>query len=95
MLVIRLRRAGSKKRPFSRVVVTENSSPRDGRFVEIVGHFNARTQPETLVLDGERVTYWLSKGAQPSDTVRTLIKRNPAAMAAKTADVASAEQAAQ
>jgi len=95
MLVIRMRRAGSKKRPFSRVVVTEHSSKRDGRFVEVVGHYNARTQPETIVLDGERVNYWLSKGAQPSDTVRTLIKRNPAAMVAKTADVAVAEQAAQ
>jgi small subunit ribosomal protein S16 len=93
MLVIRMRRAGSKKRPFSRVVVTENSSPRDGRFVEVVGHYNARTQPETLVLDGERVTYWLSKGAQPSDTVRTLIARNPTAMV-KAEAVAAAEQAA-
>lgn len=94
MLVIRMRRAGSKKRPFSRVVVTEHSSKRDGRFVEIVGHYNARTTPETLVLDGDRVEYWLSKGAQPSDTVRTLIKRNPAAMV-KAADLAAVEQAAQ
>lgn len=94
MLVIRMRRAGSKKRPFSRVVVTEHSSKRDGRFVEIVGHYNGRTQPETLVLDGDRVTYWLSKGAQPSDTVRTLIKRNPASMV-KAADLAAVEQAAQ
>jgi small subunit ribosomal protein S16 len=94
MLVIRMRRAGSKKRPFSRVVVTESSSKRDGRFVEVVGHYNARTQPETLVLDGERVTYWLSKGAQPSDTVRTLIARNPKAMV-KAEDVAAVEQAAQ
>lgn len=94
MLVIRMRRAGSKKRPFSRVVVTEHSSPRDGRFVEVVGHYNARTQPETLVLNGERVTYWLSKGAKASDTVRTLIARNPNAMV-KAADVAAAEQAAQ
>lgn len=93
MLVIRLRRAGSKKRPFSRVVVTESSSPRDGRFVEVVGHYNARTQPETVVLDGDRVNYWLSKGAQPSDTVRTLIARNPQAMV-KAADVAAVEQAA-
>jgi small subunit ribosomal protein S16 len=94
MLVIRMRRAGSKKRPFSRVVVTEHSSKRDGRFVEVIDHYNPCTQPETLVLDGERVTYWLSKGAQPSDTVRTLIKRNPAAMV-KAADLAAVEQAAQ
>ena len=95
MLVIRMRRAGSKKRPFFRVVVTEHSSPRDGRFVEVVGHYRATTTPETIVLDGERVTYWLSKGAQPSDTVRTLIDRNPQAMVAKAADVTAAEQAAQ
>jgi len=95
MLVIRMRRAGSKKRPFFRVVVTEHSSPRDGRFVEVVGHYKATTKPETIVLDGERVKYWLSKGAQPSDTVRTLIDRNPQAMEAKAADVAAAEASAQ
>lgn len=78
MLVIRMRRAGSKKRPYFRVVVTEHSSPRDGRFVEVLGHYNPRTQPETLVLDRERVEHWLKAGAQPSDTVRTLIVRNPA-----------------
>jgi small subunit ribosomal protein S16 len=90
-----MRRAGSKKRPFFRVVVTEHSSPRDGRFVEVVGHYKATTTPETIVLNGERVNYWLSKGAQPSDTVRTLIARNPQAMVAKAADVTAAEQAAQ
>ena len=96
MLVIRMRRAGSKKRPFFRVVVTEHSSPRDGRFVEVVGHYNAVTNPETLVLDGERVKYWLSKGAQTSDTVRTLIDRNPASMAPKVdATAAAAAPAAQ
>ena len=95
MLVIRMRRAGSKKRPFFRVVVTEHSSPRDGRFVEVVGHYKATTTPETIVLNGERVNYWLSKGAQPSDTVRTLIDRNPQAMEAKAADVAAAEASAQ
>ena len=86
MLVIRMRRAGSKKRPFFRVVVTEHSSPRDGRFVEVVGHYKATTKPETLVLDGERITYWLSKGAQPSDTVRTLIARHLPAAAPAAAE---------
>jgi small subunit ribosomal protein S16 len=94
MLVIRMRRAGSKKRPFFRIVVTEHSSKRDGRFVEVIGHYNARTTPETLVLDGERLNHWVKNGAQPSDTVRTLVDRNPAALAAKAADVAAAEQAA-
>ena len=94
MLVIRMRRAGSKKRPFFRVVVTEHSSPRDGRFVEVVGHYNAVTNPETLVLDGERVKYWLSKGAQPSDTVRTLIDRNPSSIEPKPVAAADAARAA-
>lgn len=94
MLAIRMRRAGSKKRPFFRVVVTEHSAPRDGRFVEVIGHYNARTTPETLVLDGERLAHWLKNGAKPSDTVRTLIDRNPNALV-KAADVAAAEQAAQ
>jgi len=81
MLVIRMRRAGSKKRPYYRVVVTEHTSPRDGRFVEVLGSYNPRTQPETLELDRERVAHWLKVGAQPSDTVRTLIDRNPAPVA--------------
>jgi small subunit ribosomal protein S16 len=78
MLVIRLRRAGSKNRPFFRVVVTEGKTARDGRFVEVVGHYNPRTKPETLVLDQERVAHWMKVGALPSDTVRTLMDRMPA-----------------
>jgi small subunit ribosomal protein S16 len=78
MLVIRLRRAGSKNRQFYRVVVTEGRSARDGRFVEVLGHYNPRTKPETLVLDQERVAHWMKAGATPSDTVRTLIDRMPA-----------------
>lgn len=85
MLAIRLRRAGSKRRPFFRVVVTEHSSPREGRFVEIIGHYNPRTQPETLVLDRERLAHWLNHGASASDTVRTLIDRMPPAPPAETA----------
>ena len=81
MVVIRLRRAGSKNRPFFRVVVTESASARDGRFVEVIGHYNPRTKPETLVLDQARVAHWMSVGAQPSDTVRTLIDRMPAVVA--------------
>ena len=78
MLVIRLRRAGSKNRPFFRVVVTESRSARDGRFAEVLGHYNPRTKPETLVIDQERVAYWIKAGAKPSDSVRTLIDRLPA-----------------
>src|SRR3954454_25415963 len=77
MLAIRLRRAGSTGRPFFRVVVTESSSPREGRFVEVIGHYNPRTQPEILHLERERLDHWVSVGARPSDTVRTLIARMP------------------
>jgi len=77
MLAIRLRRAGSKNRPFFRVVVTERARARDGRFVEVLGHYNPRTKPEKLEVDRERLAHWLKAGAQPSDTVRTLIDRMP------------------
>ena len=82
MLAIRLRRAGSKKRPFFRVVVTDSRTARDSSFVEILGHYNPRTKPAIVKVDAERLQHWLSKGAQPSDTVRTLIARHltPAAL---------------
>jgi ribosomal protein S16 len=91
MVVIRLRRAGSKKRPFFRVVVTDSRAARDSSFVEVLGHYNPRTKPETLQLDRERVDHWLKRGAIASDTVRTLIVRNPApaAEAAAAAPAAS------
>ncbi len=78
MLVIRLRRAGSKKRPFFRVVVTDSRAARDSKFVEVLGHYNARTKPETLKLDRERLAHWVKLGAVASDTVRTMLDRNPA-----------------
>src|SRR5262249_3999215 len=76
MVVIRLRRAGSKKRPFFRVVVTDSRAARDSSFVEILGHYNPRSKPAVVEVDKERVEYWLKKGAQPSDSVRTLIARH-------------------
>ena len=76
MVVIRLRRAGSKKRPFFRVVVTDSRAPRDSSFVEILGHYNPRTRPAIVKIDRERVEYWMGKGAQPSDSVRTLMARH-------------------
>ena len=79
MLVIRLRRAGSKTRPFFRVVVTEGKTARDGRFVEVLGHYNPRTKPESLTVDRDRLAHWIKSGARPSDTVRTLVDRMPAA----------------
>jgi small subunit ribosomal protein S16 len=79
MLAIRLRRTGSKKRPFYRVVVTDSRRARESAFVEVLGYYNPRSTPETLNVDRERVDHWLRQGAQPSDTVRTLIARMPAA----------------
>ena len=76
MVAIRLRRAGSKKRPFFRVVVTDSRAARDSSFVEILGHYNPRSKPAVVQVDKERVAYWIGKGAQPSDSVRTLIARH-------------------
>jgi small subunit ribosomal protein S16 len=67
---------GSKKRPFFRVVVTDSRTARDSSFVEIVGHYNPRQKPAKVVMDRERIDYWVGKGAQLSDTVRTLLKRH-------------------
>lgn len=85
MLSIRLRRAGAKNRPFFRVVVTENRTARDGRFVEVLGHYNPRTTPERVEIDRERLAHWIKAGARPSDTVRTLIDRLPAEAPAEAA----------
>lgn len=74
MVKIRLRRVGAKKQPSYRIVVTSSESPRDGRFIEKIGYFNPRTEPETLQLDIERAQYWLSVGAQPSAAVARLLK---------------------
>ncbi len=71
---MRLTRVGGKKDPVWRVVVADRTSPRDGRFIETIGRYNAQTDPSTIVLDEERVRYWLSKGAQPSEPVRKLLR---------------------
>jgi small subunit ribosomal protein S16 len=75
LLRIRLTRMGAKKKPFYRVVVTERRQARDGRFVEIVGHYNPGTNPPVVEMNLERVRYWMAKGAQPSETVSSLVKR--------------------
>ena len=72
---IRLRRMGRKKQPHYRVVVADSQSPRDGRFVETLGYYKPLTQPARLVLDMERVDHWLGEGADPSDTVKSLIAK--------------------
>ena len=71
---MRLARIGSKKNPIYRVVVADSRSPRDGRFIEIIGRYNPQTDPSTIELDETKVKEWLAKGAQPSDPVAKLIK---------------------
>jgi small subunit ribosomal protein S16 len=76
MLSIRMRRAGSKKRPYYRVVVTEARDPREGAFKEILGTYNPRSKPATVEIDRERLNHWIKQGARPSDSVRTLMARH-------------------
>jgi small subunit ribosomal protein S16 len=76
LLRIRLTRVGKKKQPVYRIVVTEKKRARDSRFVEIVGQYNPRREPAEINLKAERVQYWLSKGAQPSETVRSFLRKN-------------------
>jgi small subunit ribosomal protein S16 len=71
---IRLTRVGSKKNPIYRVVVADSRSPRDGRFIEIVGRYNPRTEPSTIELDQAKIDEWIAKGAQPTEPVARLIK---------------------
>ena len=72
---IRLKRLGSKKNPFYRVVVADERSPRDGRFIEEIGYYNPLTNPVDIKIDAEKATKWLDNGAQPTETVRTLLKK--------------------
>ena len=85
MLAIRLARVGARKQPHYRVVVIDKERARNGRFVEIVGTYNPRTNPANIDLNRERIQYWLSKGAQPSDTVQRIISKTPAGAGATTA----------
>ena len=73
---IRLRRMGAKKKPFYRIVVADSRSPRDGRFIEEIGYYDPKTDPATVKADVEKVKSWISNGAQPTDSVRKLLKAN-------------------
>ncbi len=87
---LRLTRVGKTKQPQYRIVATDSRSPRDGRFIEILGHYNPLTDPSTLVVDREKVDKWLAKGAQPSERVAKLLKINADAPAAEpSADATS------
>jgi small subunit ribosomal protein S16 len=83
---VRLTRVGSNKNPIWRVVVADQRSPRDGRFIETIGHYNPQTEPSTIHIDEDRLQHWLARGAQPSGTVKQLIKAR-----AKSAAPAAAE----
>ncbi len=76
MVRIRLRRMGAKKKPFYRIVVAHKQSPRDGRFIEIVGTYNPLTEPSTVELKPERIAHWLSLGAQPSESVQHMLRKH-------------------
>ena len=93
-VAIRLRREGALNRPYFKVVVTDKRSPRDGKFIEIVGTYDPKKAGQNSTLKLDRIEHWISKGAQPSDTVRSLIKKtkNPEA-AAKKAAAAAAKKA--
>ncbi len=75
MVKIRLRRMGSKKAPFYRIVVADSRSPRDGRFIEELGTYNPLTDPAEIKVDAEKAQYWMKNGAQPTDTVKNLLKK--------------------
>ena len=76
MVKIRLKRVGAKKAPFYHIVVADSRSPRDGKIIEKIGSYDPMTNPASVVLDKEKVEKWLKNGAQPTDTVRALIKKN-------------------
>jgi small subunit ribosomal protein S16 len=75
MVKIRLRRVGTKNQPSYRIVVADSRSPRDGAFINVIGHYNPLTEPATVVIDEEKAMHWLSKGAQPTATVVRLLSQ--------------------
>ncbi len=75
MVKIRLRRVGARNRPLYRVVVADSRSPRNGAFIEVIGHYNPLTNPETVVIDEEKALKWLNRGAKPTDTVSRLLSK--------------------
>ncbi len=85
MVKLRLKRMGAKKRPFYRIVAADSRAPRDGRFLETVGTYDPRQQPSAVTLKEDRVRYWLDNGAQPTETVRSILVRNDISPKSETA----------
>jgi small subunit ribosomal protein S16 len=94
MVRVRLTRVGSKKNPIWRVVVADQRSPRDGRIIESIGHYNPQTEPSTIVIDRDRLQHWLERGAEPTNTIRKLMRAKENTAEAPAAVVAEAEAAA-
>jgi small subunit ribosomal protein S16 len=90
---VRLTRVGSKKNPIWRVVVADQRSPRDGRFIETIGHYNPQTEPSTIVIDRERLDHWVARGAQPSGAVKQLVKAQSKAPPAPVVEAEAAPEA--
>ncbi|MGI5917918.1 MAG: 30S ribosomal protein S16 [Anaerolineae bacterium] len=92
MVRIRLRRVGAKKQPSYRVVVADQRSPRDGRFIEIIGNYNPRTDPPTVNIKEDRALFWLSQGAQPTEAVQRMLEKE-GILAKYQAEAAASENA--
>ena len=92
---IRLRREGARNRPYYKVVVADSRSPRDGKFIEILGTYDPKKPDHNSTLKLDRIDHWISKGAQPSDTVRSLIKKNKKQATAAPAEAAAHESSAE
>ena len=92
-VAIRLRREGARNSPYYKIVVADQRKPRDGKFIEIIGTYDPKMPGENSTLKIDRAEHWIARGAQPSDTVRSLLKKNKARAAASTAEAASAPAA--
>ena len=86
---VRLTRVGGKKNPIWRVVVADQRSPRDGRFIETIGHYNPQTEPSTIVIDEERLDHWVARGAQPTGTVKQLMRAQSGSQRPRDATLAA------
>jgi small subunit ribosomal protein S16 len=89
---VRLTRVGSKKNPIWRVVVADQRSPRDGRVIETIGHYNPQTDPSTVVIDRDRLDHWIARGARPTNTIRKLMRAPQGSVAAPAEPAVAADE---